>query len=367
MYRGRLERDLTLWTGQGLIDAATAGRLLKEYDSRASSFSVGRVLMMIAALLFAAALLLLVAANWEAIPRLVRLIGIVGLIWGAYLAGGVLIMRGAERLAAAFLVVGTLAFGGAIALVGQMYHLSGDTFQAMLVWFAGAVVAAALFRSGAVTAVAGFLAFVVAGVDWTQSYNADETVLLWLMPLMAVIVILLVRYTGATRVRHLAYLLLVTWLAYIYAEHETRETAIAIAAFGAVAYLLAAVPQSPLHAFARSAGAAPAFYSYLVLLLGLLVLHAEFDGVADRLFLGIITLAAAIAGIALSGKENGAVRYLGYATFAAETLYLASETIGSIIGTSGFFLISGLVVALIAWAVITLERRFSKAETKAEA
>lgn len=367
MYRGRLERDLKLWTVQGLIDAQTAGRLLKEYDSRESAFSLGRVLMIIAALLVAAAVLLLVAANWEAIPRLARLVGILALIWGAYLAGGVLILRGAERIAAALLVLGTLAFGGAIALVGQMYHLSGDTFQAMLVWFAGAVVAAALFRSGAVTAIAGFLAFVVAGVDWTQSSNPDGMVLLWLMPLMAAIVILLVRYTGADRVRHLAYLLLVVWLAHIYGESETPGTAIAIAAGGALAYLLAAVPQSPLHALARSAGAAPAFYSYLVLLLGLLVLHSEFGGVADRLFVGIVTLGAAIAGIALSGKENGAVRYLGYAAFAAETLYLASETIGSIIGTSGFFLVSGLVVALIAWAVIMLERRLSKTETKAEA
>ena len=367
MYRGRLERDVKLWTAQGLIDAPTAARLLREYDSRESAFSVGRVLMIIAALLVSAAILLLVAANWDAIPRLVRLVGIVVLIWGAYIAGGLLIVRGAERLAAAFLVLGTLSFGGAIALVGQMYHLSGDTFQAMLVWFAGAVVAAALFRSGAVTAIAGFLAFVVAGADWTQSYSADETVLLWLMPLMAVIVILLVRYADAGRVRHLAYLLLVAWLAFIYGEYETPATAIAIAAFGATAYLLAAVPQSPLHAFARSAGAAPAFYSYLVLMVGLFVLHAEFDGITHRLFLGIVTLAAAIAGIALSGKENGAVRYLGYAIFAAETLYLASETIGSILGTSGFFLVSGLVVALIAWGVIALERRFSTTETKVEA
>lgn len=366
MYRGRLERDLKLWAQQGLIDDSTPARLLKEYDSRESAFSVGRVLMMIAALLLAAALLLLVAANWDAIPRIVRLIGILAFIWGAYLSGALLIARGAERFAAAFLVLATLTFGGAIALVGQMYHLSGDTFQAMLVWFAAAVVAAALFCSGALTAIAGFLAFAVAGVDWTQSYNADETVLLWLMPLMAVLIILLVRYTGAARVRHLAYLLLVAWLAYIYDEHETQTTAIAITVVGAVAYLAAAMPVSPLHTIARNAGAAPAFYSYLVLLLGLAVLHAEFDGVADRLLLGVITLAAAITGIALSGKENGAVRYLGYAAFAIETLYLASETIGTIIGTSGFFLISGLVVALVAWAVIALERRFSKAETKAE-
>ena len=88
-------------------------------------------------------------------------------------------------------------------------------------------------------------------------------------------------------------------------------------------------------------------------------------GFAVTLMVGIVTLAAAVAGIALSGRENGAVRYLGYAVFAIETLYLASETIGSIIGTSGFFLVAGLVVALIAWAVIAMERRLSR--TGAEA
>ena len=358
MYRGRLERDLRHWTAAGLIDAPTAARLLKEYDSRESAFSLGRVLMIIAALLVSAAVLLLIASNWEAIPRLARLVGILGLIWGAYLAGGLLLRRGAERLAAAFLMVGTLAFGGAIALVGQMYHLSGDSTQAMLVWFAGAVAAALLFRSGAVTTIAGFLAFAVAGNEWTRS-GTDEMLLLWLMPLMALVVILLVRYTGAARTRHLAYLLLVAWLGLVYAEYDTPATALAIAAAGAVGYLLAAVPRSPLHAPARNAGAAPAFYSYLVLLLGLLVLHVEHDDAGGRLLVGIVTLAAAIGGIALSGRENGAVRYLGYIAFAAETLYLASETIGSIIGTSGFFLVSGLVVALVAWAVIALERRFS--------
>ncbi|WLS02156.1 DUF2157 domain-containing protein [Shinella oryzae] len=367
MYRSWLERDLKTWAAQGLIDAKTATVLLKEYDSRPSSFSVGRVLLIIAALLFAAAVLLLVAANWEAIPRLVRLAGIIGVLWAAYFGGGALLARGAERLAAAFLVLGALSFGGAIALVGQMYHLSGDALQAALVWFGGTVAAAVLFRSGAVTVVAGFLAFVVSGTDWTQSYSADQMLLLWLMPLMAVIVIALARYTGAGRARHLGYLLLVAWLAFIYSEYSTATTAIAIVVFGAVAYLAAALPQSPLHAAARSAGSAPAFYAYLVLMLGLVVLHVEFDAVGERLAVGIVTLGAAIAGIALSGKENGAVRYLGYVAFAAETLYLASETIGSIIGTSGFFLVAGLVVAAIAWAVIALERRLASNEDKAEA
>ena len=74
MYRDRLERDLAIWVGKGLIERPQADALLAEYDGRESSFSVGRALMMIAACLIAAALLLLVASNWEAIPRLMRVV-----------------------------------------------------------------------------------------------------------------------------------------------------------------------------------------------------------------------------------------------------------------------------------------------------
>jgi uncharacterized membrane protein len=365
MYRDRLEKDLKHWSALGIIAQDAPERLLAEYDARESAFSVGGVLMIIAALLVSAAVLLLVASNWEAIPRIVRLSGIVVLIWGAYVGAALLISRDLSRLAACLLVIGTLAFGGAIALVGQMYHLSGDAMQAMLTWFAGAVLVAALFRSGAVTAIAGFLAFAVASAGWSLFSSRHESMLMWLMPLMAVAVVLLVRYTGAARVRHLAYLLLVAWIVLIYTQFEGAATAILITLAGAICYLVATLPFSPLFSLARSAGAAPAFYSYLVTLAGLATLHVEFDDVSQRLAIGVITLVIAIGGIALSGKENGAVRYLGYITIAVETLYLASETIGSIIGTSGFFLVSGLVVALVAWAVITLEKRFSAQQGKA--
>ena len=116
---------------------------------------------------------------------------------------------------------------------------------------------------------------------------------------------------------------------------------------------------SPLRAFVKSAGAAPAFYSFLVATVGLLLLHIEIDEGWRLVVLGVLTLAACILAIALQGRDNGAVRYLAYAGFAAEMLYLASVTVGSILGTSSLFLFSGLVVAVVAWIVIRLERRFS--------
>lgn len=359
MYRRRLERDLNAWAAQGLIDPATAARLLDDFDRRESAFSLGRVLLVIAALLLGGAVLMLIAANWEAIPRLWRLIGIVGLIWTAYGAAAWLRRRGAWRLSEAALVAGVLFFGGAIALVGQMYHLSGDATQAMLVWFGGAAVTALLFRSQAAATVSGFLAFAVAGVEWSDSFGVDDRLLLWWMPVMAIAVIGLVRYTGAAQARHLAYLLMMGWVLIVYGEHEAPATALAIAGVGATCYLLASLPVSPLRPLAASAGAAPAFYAFLLLAIGLALLHFETDSAGERLLLGIVTLSAALGGIALSGRDNGAVRYLAYAAFATETLYLASETLGSILGTSGFFLISGLMVAAVAWLVIRLERRFS--------
>ncbi|MBD9372172.1 DUF2157 domain-containing protein [Rhizobium sp. ARZ01] len=359
MYRGRLERDLRVWTEKGLIDGSTAGRLLVEYDQRESSFSLGRVLMVIAALLLSGAVLLLIAANWEAIPRVARLVGIVTLIWFAYVAAALLRNRGALRLSEAVLVAGILFFGGAIALVGQMYHLSGDATQASLVWFAGGAITAFLFRSATATAVCGVLAFVVAGTEWSDNFGINDRLLLWLLPVMAAVVIALVRFTDATRSRHLAYLLMVAWVLLLYGEYDTPATALAIAGVGGTCFLLATLQASPLRHLAANAGAAPAFYAFLLLLIGLLILHIETNGIGERLLLGSVTLVVAIGGIAISGRDNGAVRYLAYAAFAAESLYLASETLGSILGTSGFFLISGLVVGAIAWIVIRLERRFA--------
>ncbi len=74
--------------------------------------------------------------------------------------------------------------------------------------------------------------------------------------------------------------------------------------------------------------------------------------------LGLATLGNSVAAIVLQGRGNGAVRYLAYAMFADEVLYLASQTVGTMLGTSGLFLSSGIFVAVLAWLVIRLERRF---------
>ncbi|MFJ6325420.1 MULTISPECIES: DUF2157 domain-containing protein [unclassified Rhizobium] len=372
MYRGRLERDLKIWVEKGLVDAAAAKAVLHEYDGRQTSFSAGRVLTIIASVLLGLALLLFISANWEAIPRIVRLTSLVAMIWAFYLGAAYLLASGRSILASALLILGTLSFGGAMALVGQMYNMSGDELTMLIVWFAAACIVAALFRSSAQVALAGFLAWAFCGAYLWDHFNQWKGAMPWVPLLMAAVLIALVRYVDAPRARHFAYLMLVGWLAWIFGLNESLNAAILFAAFGMAAFLAVSIPASPLMPLARTAGAAPAFYTFLLAAIGFFLVHAEIandsfennvwaQATLPLIIVAVATLASSVIAIALSGRDNGAVRFLAYFVFACEILYLASETIGSIIGTAGFFLIAGLMVALAAWVVIQLERRFSNA------
>ncbi len=360
MYRGRLGRDFDLWVDKGLVNRATADGLLAEFDARRSAFSVGSVLMMLAAALVASAVLMLVAANWEAIPRLARVIGIFALIWVFNGAAAYAFGRGADRIGGALLLLATASFGGGIALVGQLYNLSGDAVDTMLLWFVVTALAAFAFQSGVLTVVTGFLSWSVFVVFVTDSSGHWDALYGWMPPVMALITILLMRWSDTPRAQHLAYLLLLAWLAWLYALNESVVVAWLYAIVGTVLFVAATAKGSPLAPVARKRGAAPAFYAFVLALLGVAILHGLYWEGANMVTISIVTIALSIAGLVLDGRDNGAVRYLAYLTFAGEILYLAYVTIDTILGTSGFFLLSGLVVAVLAFVVLRMEKLFAR-------
>lgn len=362
MYRGRLKNDLDDWTQRGLIDAATAKRLLDDIDSRGNRFSIGTVLSMFAALLIAASILMLVAANWDAIPRVIKVAGIIALIWIFHGAALVARARGADRIAAVSLVLGAAAFGGAIALIGQLYHLSGDTFSAMFLWFTVTAVSAALFRSGALTVVAGALSLVAFGGGF-DSFGWDvggHGIWAWWPPFGAIAVFALAHWTGATRAKHFGYLLLLAWIWWVSIIDNDIAWAFSVGLIATVIFLSLTVPRSPLAALHRRLGASASFYALLMAFTAFSFVQAQLLDAMSIAVMGVVILGLAIAAIALEGRDNGAVRFLAYAAFAAEVLYLSYETIDSILGTSAFFLMSGLVVAVLAFIVVRLEKRFSR-------
>lgn len=362
MYRGRLKRDLDEWVERGLIDKATAGRLLDDVDRRGSRFSIGGVLSMFAAVLIAASLLMLVAANWEAIPRTSKVVGIVALIWLFHGTALLARSRGADRTAAGALVLGSAAFGGAIALIGQLYHLSGDTFSAMLLWFTVTAGSAALFRSGALTVASGALSLVTfwGGFDSFGWEVGGHGLWAYWPPFAAAVVLALARFTGTDRAKHFGYILLVAWIWWIVILDRNEAYAFTVGVAATILFLALTVPRSPLQAIHRKLGASASFYTLVMALTGFAYVQGNALDTMATAALGVAILALSMSAIALEGRENGAVRYLAYGAFAAEILYLSYETIDSILGTSAFFLLSGLVVAVLAFIVVRLEKRFSR-------
>ena len=72
-----------------------------------------------------------------------------------------------------------------------------------------------------------------------------------------------------------------------------------------------------------------------------------------------VTRLVAVAALALAGRDHGGVRWLSYMIVASIIFYLWVETVGSILGTSGFFLAAALVAAGLAFAVLQIEKRLA--------
>jgi uncharacterized membrane protein len=82
--------------------------------------------------------------------------------------------------------------------------------------------------------------------------------------------------------------------------------------------------------------------------------------------LAVITLALLLAVIAYALAEgNRGALWIAYIAFSIEVLALYGVTVGSILGTSLFFLIAAVIVAALAYAALRLARRGQSGELAA--
>ena len=129
----RLERQVQRWREAGIIDAATAERIIA-HERRASRPVLLLALGGLGAFAIGVGLISVIAANWGDIPRLVKLLAMLGLFganaYGLMWARGRLYRWVTDALALGYFAL-TLA---SIALVGQTYQLGGEPYQALLLW-----------------------------------------------------------------------------------------------------------------------------------------------------------------------------------------------------------------------------------------
>lgn len=360
-YVTRVKRDIGRWVEGGLIDAATATALSSDVERNAASrLSLGSVLSMMAAALFAAAILIFIAANWEAMPRLVRVSLLFFTIAAGYVGGAALKLRGQDMFGETAWIIAATAFGASIALIAQMYHMSGDERQAILVWCAGTGLAAGALRSspltvGAVLLLVAWLLMHV-GIAWRPG------VLPLTYPLAAAALYALSFWTQSAAARHL----LILSLALFAALHFSSEDSFAAPALllGASVALLAADRMFPAETErVLGLGGAVAVHALVWFLTAIgifqleLVDDPEFALPSAAALLGIVTV------LLLKGRESALLRWLAYAAFVFQLCFVYVVMLGTMLGTAGFFVVGGATLSVLAWVITRLERRFSAPAT----
>jgi uncharacterized membrane protein len=361
-FSASVNKDIERWAAAGLIDRETAGRLQAELDSRPGKFTLGAVLGVLGAVLLGAALLSFVAANWEAIPRLARVGLILSIIIAGYLGGAWRAGNGDAVFSEVLYLLAAIAFGGGIALIGQMYHLSGDAASAALVWCLATLFASLVLASGNLAGMAGLIGlFYLFAIFSESSWHSVNYV--WTVPLLSAAIALIARLTHTRIGLHAAVWLFLAMFVFIRFEDDVEALDWFFAIGGAATFIACAWFEDRIERITHFAKGLQ-FYALASSFAGFFGWQAEQwdNGVAAAILLGVAVIALTIAALALKGRDHRPVRSLSYLVFAIEVLWLAYLTVGTIMGSAAFFFLIGLFVIALAFLVVRMEQRFKAAQ-----
>lgn len=358
-YNERLRSDIERWRSAGLIDGRTADALAADMETRRSDgFTFGNVLAIMAAILVGAAILVFIAANWEGIPRLARVGTLFALIAASYVGGAWLKQRDHVGFGEGLFLIGAVTFGGAIALIGQMYHLTGDETQAVLTWCLGTVVAALGLRSPVLTVAAVLIAvawFLMREFDYSYEARHAHGFLL-----VGAVIWAVSYWTESRAARHLLLLSLILYAWTIGISGDwAAAVGLGLALVSAVVFLAAWWAHDWVERFAKLGGPYPA-HPLIGFVSGLTLVQMQvYDSFGPMLLATLVAFAGIVAALVMRGRESRLMRWLAYAAFTVELMITYVVTVGSMIDTAGLFLFSGLALALVAFFIIRVERRLA--------
>jgi len=365
-YPTKVKHDIARWREAGLIDEATAATLSFDIERNGGrTVSFGTVLTIMAAALFAAAVLIFIAANWEMIPRLVRVFMLLTLIFAGYVGGALFKLRGHEAAGEASWLVAAAGFGGSIALIAQIYHMTGDEAQAVFVWGAAVMLAAAVLRSGPLTAGAVLLASVWMVMQASLNWDFVGVPLSWLA--IACVLYALSFWTRSPLSRHLVLLSLYLFVFLIHIGDESSFVA-PLALTVAAAVLFAFGHLRPLE-IQRMSGLSAETIPVQALagfLAGVGMMQITMVDEQGFIFPTILALAGVIAALLVAGRENRFLRWFAYLAFGFQLCFLYVVMLGTMMDTAGFFLLAGLTLSVLAFLISRFERAMTVSGVEGE-
>ena len=403
LLRPALPEKIADWRARGLIDAPTARALLADVGKQGGGASFTSVAVWLGAICLAFGAMTFVAANWDAMPRFLRMGALFGGVLLSYVLSGVLMLRNHPALAQAFVLLGCGVFGAAVMFTGQMYHLSGPPSGGVLLWGLGTFAAALLLGSRAALALAVVLATIWTCMEMGLTQAAFH---LWFLPAWAALAACAWWFRSRWAARFCALSLLI-WLSFSVVLHTDNNDALTVAylcLMGSVAvisllvwsadaaralrgfegqavlylvafifvllavlaawsgaglqrlptpvWLIAALPLAALALLPALRGVSRfdhvmcAIWIVAAVALALLV-RADIPYVIEA-----YALVISIWAIRMGGRQGWSpVTMLGYVGFAITMLVIYAEAANGLLGTSLFYLIAGVLLLVGALVV----------------
>jgi uncharacterized membrane protein len=418
-YTKRLRADLDRWIAKGLVREQDRDAILADIAPARASWSAAGAAAILGAVLLGFAAISFVAANWDAIPRLVRFAVLIGALWASFAGSGTAFARNNRAAGHALAVLAAVLFGAAIALTAQTFNMSAFRNTGILIWAAGALLTAAISPSRPVLILAALLGAFWAGSEAINPLTPGQ---IWsYAPVWLVTAGLAWRLQSAVAVNLLGVALLV-WAAHLVTEiplsilsEQARAAVYALiigalamgcaalrdqrvfgggvlaAWFGAGALAAGFAVQSPdlagqdvpgavywalcgaglagltLAAVLRTmrgamnpgaAGALVAGGLAAAALPAVYVLAPAGAAFVIEIIAGAAIYAAAITLILIGARPgHRAAGVLGVVAFIAETLYVYAALFGGLLSTAVFFGVGGLLLMAVSVVISRLARR----------
>ncbi|GAB3293072.1 hypothetical protein GCM10027511_06760 [Hymenobacter humi] len=144
MSRKFLETESPAWVSDGLISEEQRQKLLARYPPEARALGL---LPLLGSVLVGLSALSVVAANWQALPAVLRLALMLGSLTGAYAAGAYFLRRGNPDLGHGLIGLGLILFGASIILTSQLYQLVGYDVSGLVAWVVAGVAVSYVYGS----------------------------------------------------------------------------------------------------------------------------------------------------------------------------------------------------------------------------
>ncbi len=359
--------DIERWERVGWVTPSGAVAIRNDLAAQRSNLRFAGVLATLAAILIGFGAMSFVAANWQEMSKLARLGVIFAGLWATLGGAALLAHKGFARFAEAAMLTAVTIYGAGIMLIAQMYHMDGHPPDAVLLWAIGAVAAGLLAQSRSALAAALVLLLVWSGME-SFGEGLYQRIHWGFLPAWGLVAAGFA-LTGWKPGINLLGLTMVVWLIESAAISdgtrlfnggvENYNGRLALILIGTAAMFASDAarvwskrwPDLPSSLMLQGA---------IVAFAGAYLMQMTAWRGNGILMFGILILAGILGVLALAWRNDfrGAL-WFAYAAFTVEIVTLYVTKIGTLLGSAGFFVGAGLIVAALAFAAHRLHAETS--------